>query len=79
MRRLRRRHVETACPLDCPGLLQPERVARRTAASSTSTAADDNPVTNGYICAKVRRFGDRVYGADRLLRPGIPRRPAGIR
>ena len=30
-----------------------------------------NPVTGGYICAKVRKFGDRVYGPDRLLYPAV--------
>src|SRR5262249_34003801 len=30
-----------------------------------------NPVTDGYICAKVRKFGERVYGPDRLLYPAI--------
>jgi anaerobic selenocysteine-containing dehydrogenase len=30
-----------------------------------------NPVTDGFICAKVRRFGDRVYGPDRLLYPAV--------
>ena len=30
-----------------------------------------NPVTDGYICAKVRRFADRVYGPDRLLYPAV--------
>jgi len=33
--------------------------------------AHANPVTNGFICAKVRRFGDRVYGPDRLLYPAV--------
>jgi anaerobic selenocysteine-containing dehydrogenase len=33
--------------------------------------AHKNPVTNGYICAKVRRFGERVYGPDRLLHPAV--------
>ena len=33
--------------------------------------ADDNPVTRGYICAKVRRFPERVYGEDRLLYPAV--------
>ena len=27
--------------------------------------------TNGFICAKVRRFGDRVYGEDRLHHAGV--------
>ncbi len=30
-----------------------------------------NPVTDGYICAKVRKFDQRVYGPDRLLYPAI--------
>ena len=30
-----------------------------------------NPVTDGFICAKVRKFGDRLYGPDRLLYPAI--------
>lgn len=30
-----------------------------------------NPVTNGYICAKVRKFGDRIYSPDRLLYPAV--------
>jgi anaerobic selenocysteine-containing dehydrogenase len=30
-----------------------------------------NPVTGGFICAKVRKFGERVYGPDRLLYPGV--------
>jgi anaerobic selenocysteine-containing dehydrogenase len=31
----------------------------------------ENAVTRDYICGKVRRFADRVYGDDRLLYPGI--------
>ena len=31
----------------------------------------DNPATRGYICGKVRRFPERVYGEDRLLYPAI--------
>ncbi len=37
----------------------------------------DNPATAGFICAKVRRFADRVYGSDRLLRPGVRIGPKG--
>jgi anaerobic selenocysteine-containing dehydrogenase len=32
-----------------------------------------NPVTDGFICAKVRKFGERVYGPDRLLYPAVRR------
>src|SRR4029453_4072128 len=37
-----------------------------------------NPNTDGYICAKVRRFPERVYGPDRLLYPAIRKGPKGI-
>ncbi len=37
----------------------------------TIDGSDKNPVTGGFICAKVRHFGDRVYGPDRLLYPAI--------
>ena len=28
-------------------------------------------MTDGFICAKVRKFGQRVYGADRILYPAV--------
>lgn len=62
--------VETACPLDCPDActivvtLRGGRIARIDGARS-------NHITDGYICAKVRRFDQRVYGDDRLLAPAI--------
>lgn len=31
----------------------------------------ENPWTDGYICAKVRDFGSRVHGPERILRPRI--------
>jgi len=33
--------------------------------------SEKNPTTAGYICNKVRGFGDRIYGPDRLLHPGV--------
>ena len=32
---------------------------------------DANPATRNFICAKVRRFDERVYGEDRLLYPAV--------
>jgi len=68
--------VKTACPLDCPD-----------SCSMTATIEDgriskldgnhEHPVTRGFICAKVRHFASRVYGRDRLLRPGIRTGPKG--
>ena len=62
--------VETACPLDCPDAcslaitLQHGRIV-------TIDGTRKNPVTEGYICAKVRKFDQRVYGPDRLLYPAV--------
>ena len=59
----------------------PTRAASRspcsTARSSRIDGSHKNPVTDGYICAKVRKFGERVYGPDRLLYPGGPQGPQG--
>jgi anaerobic selenocysteine-containing dehydrogenase len=68
--------VDTACPLDCPDScsLTVSLAHGRVSALDGGTV---NAVTNGYICAKVRRFGDRVYGADRLRRPGFRLGPPG--
>jgi len=60
--------VETACPLDCPDACT-LHVTVQHGRIVTIDGGDVNPVTGGYICAKVRKFGDRVYGPDRLLYP----------
>jgi anaerobic selenocysteine-containing dehydrogenase len=68
--------VRTACPLDCPDsctvdvTVEKGRIVR-------IDGGDENPVTNKFICAKVRRFTERVYGEDRLLYPAIRRGPKG--
>src|SRR6266446_6871167 len=62
--------VETACPLDCPDACS-LAVRVHHGKIVTIDGSEKNPVTGGYICAKVRRFGERVYGPDRLLYPGI--------
>jgi anaerobic selenocysteine-containing dehydrogenase len=62
--------VETACPLDCPDSCT-LAVTVQHGKLVTLDGGHKNPVTDGYICAKVRKFGDRVYGPDRLLHPGI--------
>jgi anaerobic selenocysteine-containing dehydrogenase len=68
--------VETACPLDCPDACSLTVTLRggRITKIDGSTA---NEVTRGYICAKVRRFDQRVYGEDRLLYPALRRGAKG--
>ncbi|MGH9347537.1 MAG: molybdopterin-containing oxidoreductase family protein [Vicinamibacterales bacterium] len=69
--------VETVCPLDCPdscSLVATVRNGKLTALDGTHA----NPVTGGYICAKVRRFPERLYGPDRLLYPMVRKGPKGL-
>lgn len=60
--------VRTACPLDCPDSCTLD-VTVENGRIQKIDGGDGNPVTRDFICAKVRRFGDRVYGEDRLLYP----------
>ncbi|HEY7290687.1 MAG TPA: molybdopterin-dependent oxidoreductase [Vicinamibacterales bacterium] len=62
--------VETACPLDCPDACSLAVTVQR-GKVVTIDGGHKNPVTDGYICAKVRKFGDRMYGPDRLLHPAV--------
>jgi anaerobic selenocysteine-containing dehydrogenase len=64
--------VTTACPLDCPDACT-LRVTVRGGRITKIDGATENHITDGYICAKVRRFPERVYGDDRLLHPAIRR------
>lgn len=62
--------VETACPLDCPDACTLSvRVQHGKLVALDGSRR--NPVTGGYICAKVRRFDQRVYGPDRVLHPAV--------
>ena len=62
--------IQTACPLDCPDsctlqvTVENGRIIR-------IDGGDANPATRDFICAKVRKFSERVYGEDRLLYPAI--------
>jgi anaerobic selenocysteine-containing dehydrogenase len=62
--------VRTACPLDCPDSCTLDVTVEKGRVIKID-GGDTNPVTRNYICAKVRRFGERVYGEDRLLYPAI--------
>jgi anaerobic selenocysteine-containing dehydrogenase len=69
--------VETVCPLDCPdscSLIATVQNGKLTTLDGTHA----NPVTGGYICAKVRHFPERVYGPDRLLHPMVRKGPKGF-
>jgi anaerobic selenocysteine-containing dehydrogenase len=62
--------VRTACPLDCPDSCTLDVTVEKGRVVKIE-GGDTNPVTAGYICAKVRRFDERLYGEDRLLYPAV--------
>ena len=62
--------VESACPLDCPDACSLSVTVQHGKIVEID-GSHGNPVTGGFICAKVRKFGDRVYGPDRLLHPAV--------
>ena len=63
-------HVPGVCPLDCPDACSLDVTVvdgRVTAVGGSSV----NPVTDGYICSKVRRYPEHVYGEKRVLYPRL--------
>jgi anaerobic selenocysteine-containing dehydrogenase len=62
--------VGTACPLDCPDACSLTVTVRRGRVVKID-GSHKNPVTDGFICAKVRKFDELVYGPDRLLYPAV--------
>jgi anaerobic selenocysteine-containing dehydrogenase len=68
--------VGTACPLDCPDSCS----LSVTVAGGRVVSLDGsrlNPVTDGFICAKVRKFGERVTSPLRILHPAVRTGPKG--
>jgi len=76
--------VITACPLDCPDactlsvdvttdVALGERITRIDAAPPEQS----NPLTDGWICAKVRRSIGRVYSPERIHTPLARTGPKG--
>ncbi len=60
----------TICPLDCPdscGMLATVVDGRVTGLGGDKT----HPYTNGFICRKMRRYPERLYGHDRVLYPQL--------
>ncbi len=59
---------KTTCPLDCPdccGLIA-EVIDGRVVKLRGDR---DHPYTNGFICSKMKRYPERVYGSLRVLYP----------
>lgn len=70
--------LESACPLDCPDTCSLEvRVVDGRVVKVDGSRL--NPITQGYICAKVRKAPEHLYGPDRILRPARRVGPRGPR
>lgn len=63
-----RQVLPSACPLDCPDACSLE-VQVEDGRVVKIDGTHRNPITDGYICAKVRRIPEHLYGPDRLLYP----------
>src|SRR5882757_4407169 len=66
----------SACPLDCPDL------CGLTVTLDGGRVVEVNgdrrgPLTDGFICGKVRKIADHMYGEDRLTTPLIRTGPKG--
>ena len=60
--------VRGACPHDCPDTCA--TLVTVEGGRATRIAGDpDHPVTQGFLCAKVNRYIERTYHADRLTAP----------
>ena len=59
---------DSVCPLDCPDTCSLS-VTVDSGRITKVDGSDRNPLTNGYICAKVRRYAERVYSPLRVLYP----------
>ena len=62
--------VDTACPLDCPDSCSLAVTVSKGRVVDIDGSTLNAP-TAGYICAKVRNFGERVYGEARLQYPAV--------
>ncbi len=71
----------TACPLDCPDTCSLHATVETGDDGTRRLIAVDagpgNPMTDGWICAKVKGHADRVHGTDRVLTPLIRTGPKG--
>ncbi|MBI3449169.1 MAG: molybdopterin-dependent oxidoreductase [Acidobacteria bacterium] len=68
--------LKSACPLDCPDACSLD-VKVENGRVVTIDGNSDNPITDGYICQKVRGFADHLYGPQRILHPAVRRGAKG--
>lgn len=70
------RTIHTTCVMDCPDTCALE-VEVEEGRIQRIGGAHNHPITRGFICDKISRFGRRVYHGDRVLYPQRRRGPKG--
>ncbi|HTH07236.1 MAG TPA: molybdopterin-dependent oxidoreductase, partial [Ilumatobacteraceae bacterium] len=68
--------VHTACTLDCPDLCS-LAVTVSDGRIVDIDAGPHNPLTDGWICSKVKRHAKRVYAPERVMTPLVRIGPKG--
>jgi anaerobic selenocysteine-containing dehydrogenase len=63
-------HVPGVCPLDCPDACSLDVTVSEGRVTAVG-GSHVNPVTEGYICAKVRRYPEIVHGERRVRYPRL--------
>ncbi len=63
------RVVHGSCPHDCPDTCALETLVDEHGKAVRVRGRADHPVTQGWLCAKVNRYLERVYHPERLLYP----------
>jgi anaerobic selenocysteine-containing dehydrogenase len=71
------RIVRAACPHDCPDTCAMHVTVDESGRATEVTGDPEHPITAGFLCGKVSNYLDRVYAADRLLKPLIRTGPKG--
>ncbi len=69
--------VHTACPLDCPDTCDLEVEIDDVGRITGVEGGTRSPITDGFICTKVRHIADLVYAANRITHPLIRTGPKG--
>ena len=67
----------TACPLDCPDACSLEVDVDQDGKLQEIRGSYVNPLTEGFICSKVRHFDKHLYGKERILHPAVRVGPKG--
>jgi anaerobic selenocysteine-containing dehydrogenase len=62
---------QSACPLDCPDACGLDVTVDDSGRVVELDGDRRGPITDGFICGKVRKITDHMYGPDRILHPTI--------